>query len=320
MSKQPNFDQLDLAVTKILANPDVMPSSVDASLADLLVIARYLSAMPGPDFKARLRLELEGKASMSMKTVQFREGFRTVTPYIYVPETDELIGFLQQVFGAIETGRSAHGSGGIHAEVRIGDSMMMIGGGPGYKGPRRPVTLRVLVANSDEAYQRALDAGAVSTFTMTENYGERFGCVRDRFGNQWIISTQIGPSYSDGLEHNITTFITVQGARNLIDFMKRAFGAAELMRADGPDGQVRHAVIRIGDSVVAISDAREETLYPPQVYLYVPDVDAWYDRAVRAGAQPTYPPTDHDYGDRGAGVTDAWGNFWYMATPLSSSM
>ena len=57
-------------------------------------------------------------------------------------------------------------------------------------------------------------------------------------------------------------------------------------------------------------------LFPPQLYLYVPDVDAWYDRAVRAGAQPTYPPTDQAYGDRGAGVTDEWGNFWYMATPL----
>ena len=259
--------------------------------------------------------QLERQVFMGTKTVQFREGFRTVTPYIYVPEVDELIGFVQQVFAAVETGRSAH-SGGIHAEVRIGDSMVMIGGGPTYKGPRRPMTLRVLVANSDEVYQRALDAGAVSTLTMTDSYGERFGCVRDRFGNQWIISTQIGPSYSDGLEHNITTFVRVRSAARLIDFMKQAFGAEELMRADAPEGQVRHAVIRIGDSAVAISDAREEALYPPQLYLYVPDVDAWYDRAVRAGAQTTLPPTDHAYGDRGAGVTDEWGNFWYMATPL----
>jgi PhnB protein len=98
--------------------------------------------------------------------------------------------------------------------------------------------------------------------------------------------------------------------------MTRALGAKELMRADGPEGQVRHSVIRIGDSVVAISDAQEGTLYPPQLYLYVQDVDDLYDRAVRAGAQPTLPPTDHAYGDRGAGVTDEWGNFWYMATPL----
>jgi uncharacterized glyoxalase superfamily protein PhnB len=73
----------------------------------------------------------------------------------------------------------------------------------------------------------------------------------------------------------------------------------------------------LGDSVVAISDAaNEEAVSLLGLYLYVPDVDAWYDRAVRAGALPTYPPTDQAYGDRGAGVTDEWGNFWYMATPL----
>lgn len=318
MSKQPDIDQFDRAITDILANPDVTPASTDAALADLLAIARDLSAMPAPDFKGRLRSELERKTSMSTTTVRFREGFRTVTPYINIPEAEELIRFVQHVFDAVETGRSTHGSGALHAEVRIGDSMMMIGGGPAYKGPRGSFILRVLVANSDRAYQRALDAGAVSTLAMTEGYGERFGCVQDPFGNQWIISTQIGPSYSEDLHHNITTFIRVRGAAKFIDFMKRAFGATELMRADGPEGQVRHSVIRIVDSAVAASDAREEAPSRVTLYLYVPDVDAWYDRAVRAGAQPTLPPTDHAYGDRGAGVTDEWGNFWYMATPLLS--
>lgn len=98
--------------------------------------------------------------------------------------------------------------------------------------------------------------------------------------------------------------------------MKRAFGAAELMKVDGPEGSLRHALVRIGDSVVATGDTREELPSPANLYLYVPDVDAWYDRAVRAGAQSTLQPTDHAYGDRGAGVTDEWGNFWYMATPL----
>ena len=254
---------------------------------------------------------------MSTKTVQFREGFRTVTPYIFLPEAEELIAFVQNVFGGVETGRSAHESGAIHAEVRIGDSMLMIGGGPSYKGPRKPVLLRALVPDCDEVYQKALDAGAVSTLAMTENYGERFGCVRDRFDNQWIISTQIGPAYAEGLDHNLTTFIKVHGAARYIDFVERSFGAKVQMRADGPDGKVRHSIIRMGDSIVAVSDAAsEEKPSPLQLYLYVPDVDAWYDRAVRAGAQPSYPPTDQAYGDRGAGVTDEWGNFWYMATPL----
>jgi PhnB protein len=252
---------------------------------------------------------------MNAKTVRVREGFRTITPYIYIREANELIGFLQRVFAAVETSRSAHSSGAIHAEVRIGDSMMMIGGGQEYKGRPKTATLRVLVANADEVYQRALDAGAVHTLAMTEDFGERFGCVRDAFGNDWIIATQIGPAYSEGLDHNITTFVKVRGAAKFIEFLQQAFGAAELMRADGPGGQVKHAVIRLGDSVFATSDRREEVLSESQLHLYVPDVDAMYDRAVRAGAQPTYPPTDHAYGDRGAGVTDEWGNFWYMATP-----
>lgn len=314
MSKQLNIDQLDQAITDVLANPDITPS-VEASLAELLMIARDLSAMPRPDFKTRLRSELERTASMSTKTVQFRKGFRTVTPYISVPEADELIQFIQQVFGGVETGRSAHGSGAIHAEVQIGDSMVMIGGGPAYTGPRKPMMLRALVPNADEVYRRALDAGSVSTLAMTENYGERFGCVRDPFGNQWIISTQIGPSYAEGLDHSITVFTKVRDAAKLIHFMERALGATEMMRADGPGGSVRHAIVLIGDSIIATSDAGEGALFPPQLYLYVPDVDAWYDRAVRAGAQPTYPPTDQAYGDRGAGVTDEWGNFWYAATP-----
>jgi len=322
MSNQSDFDQLELAVADILANRNVLPvvEGTSAPFADLLLIARDLSAMPRPDFKARLRSALERTTSMTTKaatkTVQFREGFRTVTPYIYLTEAEELIAFVHQVFHGVETGRSTHGSGELHAEVRIGDSMLMIGGGPLYKGPARPMLLRVLVTNADEVYQRALGAGAVSTLAMTEAYGERFGCVRDRFGNQWIISTQIGPSYAEGLHHNITTFIRVRHAAKMIDFMVEALGAMEQMRADGPDKEVKHAIIQIGDSVVAISDARDESTYPPQLYLYVPDVDALYERAVRAGARPTLPPSDHAYGDRGAGVTDEWGNFWYMATPL----
>ena len=323
MSRQTDFEQLDLAVTDILANRKVRSSLEErsASLADLLDIARDLSAMPRPDFKTRLRTALERTTSMSTKmttkTVQFREGFRTVTPHIYLPEAEELIAFVQNVFSGVETGRSAHESGAIHSEMRIGDSMLMIGGGPSYKGPRKPMLLRVLVANCDEVYRKALDAGAVSTLGITENYGERFGCVRDRFDNQWIISTQIGPAYSEGLEHSLTTFSKARGAAGMIDFLQQAFGADVVMRSDSPDGRVRHSIIRMVDSVVAVSDAgSEEKLSPLQLYLYVPDVDAWYDRAVRAGAKSVFPPTDHAYGDRGAAVTDEWGNSWYIATPL----
>jgi PhnB protein len=315
MSKQPLIDQLDQAVTEILANPDVMPSSVDASLVDLLHLARDLRGMPGPDFKARLRSELERKASMSTTAVQFRQGFRTVTPYIVVPAAADLLEFVKQVFGAEETLRAGSGADTMHAEVRIGDSMMMIGGGAGAAGRENPATIRVYVPNSDEVYRRALDAGAVSTLEMSDSYGERYGCVKDRFGNGWIISTHQG-SYHPENQHTLTPFIYAQGAAKFIDFLKQAFGAEELLRVD-PEGQVRHALLKIGDSVVGTGEVHEgQSLLPAMLYLYVPDADAVYDQAIRAGAQSIYPPADQPYGDRNGGVTDAWGNQWFMGTPL----
>lgn len=253
---------------------------------------------------------------MSTKVAQFRTGFRTVTPYIVVPAAVELIAFVKQVFGAEETVRGESSPGSIHAEVRIGDSMMMIGGGPGYNAPARPAFIHVYVRNSGEVYQRALDSGAISTFEMTENFGERFGCVQDPFENSWIIATHLGAHYIAEQHHTVTPFVYVEGAAKFIDFMKQAFGAEELLRVDLPEGEVKHAKVKIGDSVVATGDRKGQSLLPAMLYLYVPDADAVYHQAVRAGAQPIYPPADQPYGDRNGGVTDAWGNQWYMATPL----
>jgi PhnB protein len=169
--------------------------------------------------------------------------------------------------------------------------------------------------HSDAVYRLALDAvpnPSPQWWRPTANGSAVFATP---FGNQWIIATQIGPSYAEGLAHSITTFVAVPEAARFIEFLERGLGATQLMRVDGEGGTVRHSVIRVGDSVLCVSNAREEA-YPPGLYLHVPDVDAWYARAIRAGAQPTLPPADQSYGDRGAGVTDEWGNFWYMATPL----
>jgi PhnB protein len=75
--------------------------------------------------------------------------------------------------------------------------------------------------------------------------------------------------------HSITTFVAVPEAARFIEFLEHGFGATQVMRVDGEGGKVRHSVIRVGDSVLCVSDAREE-VYPPGLYLYVPDVDAWY--------------------------------------------
>ncbi|SRR5712691_9964760 len=115
--------------------------------------------------------------------------------------------------------------------------------------------------------------------------------------------------------HTVTPYLTVQGATTLIDFLTQAFDAKELERMTRPDGAIGHAQVRIGDSVVMISESRGEWKpMPGAIYLYVNDTDAAYTRALRAGATSLMEPADQFYGDRNAGVKDPVGNLWWIAT------
>ena len=132
MAKGSLIEQLDQAVEAILANPDAPLPRVNARVLAPLRIAVELRGLPRPDFKARLKADLERRASVTTAVKPIREGFHTVTPYLIVPEAAELIDFVKQAFGAEELLRAAGSAGGIHAEVRIDDSMVMIGEeGPG---------------------------------------------------------------------------------------------------------------------------------------------------------------------------------------------
>jgi PhnB protein len=312
MSKQPLIDQLDEAISRILRDPVVQPP-VDASLTELLGIARDLSELPRPEFKARLRADLERNLSMSTKVATFRSGFRTVTPYLLPPDA-ELLDFLKNVFGAEQTEYHAAAPDRFHAEVRIGDSMLMVGVG---SGRSMPTALQIYVPNADEVYKRALDAGAVSLFPITEDYGDRFAAVKDPAGNEWYISTHLGSHYIPEHLHTITTYFHPAGAARFIDFLKQAFSAEELQRYDSPEGKVLHAKIKIGDSVVGVGEAHDQWQpLPTMMYLYVPDADAVYDQAIRAGGKSIYAPANQSYGDRNGGVEDLWGNQWFVATPI----
>jgi len=109
--------------------------------------------------------------------------------------------------------------------------------------------------------------------------------------------------------------VIVDGAAKLIDFLTRAFSAKELHRMSTPDGRIGHAEVKIGDSPVMISDSSEHCqAMPAAFYLYVPDVDATYKQAVSAGGESTMEPANQFYGDRGAGVKDAFGNLWWIGT------
>jgi uncharacterized glyoxalase superfamily protein PhnB len=316
MSKQPLIDQLDEAVRRILADPGAPPAPADVSIAELLAVARDLRDLPAPDFRARLRADMERKISMSTRTkeVVFRPDFRTVTPYL-LPSNAEYIDFLRNVFGAEEIGRTATSPASFHSEVKLGDSMLMLGVG---SGRSMPASLLVYVKDPDDIYRRALEAGAQPLTGMIESYGDRFGCVKDSAGNSWCISKYLGGP-SVGQEHlkTVTLMFSLKGAARFIDFLKGAFGGTEVVRYDSPEGEVNHAKIRIGESVVGVGEAHGE--WEPvttMVYLYVPDCDAMYEQALRAGAKSLSAPTNQSYGDRSCGVTDEWGNQWYMATPV----
>jgi uncharacterized glyoxalase superfamily protein PhnB len=119
--------------------------------------------------------------------------------------------------------------------------------------------------------------------------------------------------------HTVTPYLVVAGVAQLLDFVKKAFGAEELERHARPDGVVMHAQVRIGDSMVMMGDPTGATQewqkpLPCALYLYVPDCDAAYASAIRAGAKTLQAPADQFYGDRHGGVVDEWGNQWWIAT------
>ncbi len=117
--------------------------------------------------------------------------------------------------------------------------------------------------------------------------------------------------------HTVTPYLLVAGVRDLIDFMKKAFGGEELDCMATEDGTVMHAQVKIGDSMIMMGDPRgrcEPT--PASLYLYVPDTDAVYRRAIEAGGESVMEPADQFYGDRNAGVKDPFGNTWWMATHI----
>jgi len=122
--------------------------------------------------------------------------------------------------------------------------------------------------------------------------------------------------------HTATPYLTLDDSARAIDFYKKAFGAQEIMRMQGPDGKIGHAEIKIGDSVVMLSDEMGGGNRAPKslggttagIFLYVEDVDSVYKRAVDAGAKADMPPADMFWGDRFGRLTDPFGHTWAMAT------
>ena len=248
-----------------------------------------------------------------------REGFHSITPYVVAQGAAKLIDFMKQAFGAEEVFRMPRPDGMIaHAEVRIGDSMVEVADGTDTHKPA-PVSLHLYVSDADAIYRRAMEAGGTSMHEpVDQEYGDREAGVKDASGNHWYIATHKGAHYIPEGLRSVTPYLHPHGTAKLIEFLKQAFGAEEDARHEAPDGTVAHAKIRIGDSIIEMGEAHGQWgPMPATIHLYMSDTDAVYRRAMAAGAAKSLAePADQPYGDRTAGVEDACGNRWYIATHM----
>ncbi len=317
MSEHARIDRLAEAVEALLADPQAPRAPADPALTELLSIAHDLRDLPRPAFRARLGADLSRRATMTMTTVSetSRAGIQAVIPYLAVQPAVELIDFVRRAFGAQEVLRTTGSAGGVHAELRIGDSTLMIGGGGAWSGAATPTGLHLYVPDADRVYRTALEAGAESLQAPVDQpYGDREASVRDIAGNHWYIAThQTGGHIPAGLG-TVTPYLHPRGAPALIEFMKDAFAAEEMAIHRGPEGDILHAKIRVGASVIEMGEAHGEWgPMPTMFYLYVDDVDATYRRAIAAGATSLELPALQPYGERRAAVRDASDNQWYLA-------
>jgi uncharacterized glyoxalase superfamily protein PhnB len=335
MAERSIIDQLDHAVAALAEGRQFDPTKLGAELSALAGVAQDLIGLPREAFKAELKQQLIRRAEMSSPSQQTktntqqsdesayikepqmrRENRRAVTPYFTVHKPAELIDFVTEAFGGIEHFRATGSAAGMHAEVSIGDSVVMIGGAEHIEP--MPTAIHLYVPNVDEAYERAIKAGATSLMPVSDMpYGERSGGVEDVHGNRWYIATPFVPLHTIAQDlHTVTVYFHPIGAQRFIDFLTNAFGAKELMRHAEGD-MVMHAKVQIGDSVIELGEARfPEQPLPTAIYLYVDDVDAIYEQALKAGGTSMLAPTDQAYGDRNAWVKDPFDNVWYIAAPL----
>jgi PhnB protein len=362
MAKQNLSEQLDLLVEALITRPEVAPRKrapkANARLQALARIAADLLDLPRQDFKHRLKSDLERRTSMGSKPVLKAETRQTATAYLTVKDAAAAIEFYKKAFGAAEVMRLVGPGTKIgHAEIRIGNSKIYLSdefpdfGSVAPQGPRSsPVKMDIVVDDVDAVAARAIAAGAKEIrAAQNQFYGMRTGQVADPFGYVWNISTVLEDLTGDEMQkryddlvkqgaftqpaqkaeeksglrtfrpipegfHTLTPYLCVNGAAGVIDFLKEGFGAVEAFRVNRPGAQtIMHAQLSIGDSVLELADASEEFgARAVANILHVDDVDAAYQRAMKAGGISLRAPHEQPYGDYEAGVKDPAGNQWYL--------
>jgi len=328
MSEQFFIDQLNESIDAIVARDEPVVPAAGEDLAGLISLGTDLQLLPRESFKLNLKETLIRSTAMAKsgsttatrtKTSPKRRrgGPQTITPYLTVKRAEDLVEFVKQVFGGIEVLRTTGSAGGLHAEVLIGESKLMIGGYATVE--EKPTALHLYVPDADAVYKRALEAGATSLEEPVDQfYGDREAGVKDPTGNVWWIAThKLGPAETyipEGMRP-VTPFLHPVGAAGLIEFLEQAFEAEVISREQSPEGAIHHATVRIGDSMIEMGEAHGEAQpMPPALFMNVENLENSYERAINAGATSMLAPTDQGYG-RTAWVKDAWDNIWYLAAP-----
>ena len=125
-----------------------------------------------------------------MTAIQVPDGYHTLSPYLMVEGIKGLLGFVSDVFGADVRRRMPGEAGGLHAEIELGDSVLMVGEGGGMSFP---AMLHVYVEDSDAVYEGALTAGATSVAEPHDtSFGDHRSAFQDAWGNQWWVATRVG--------------------------------------------------------------------------------------------------------------------------------
>jgi PhnB protein len=267
----------------------------------------------------------EGKATAAGKAqdkaVHYqRPGLNSITPYVIVRPAAQFMEFLKSAFDGVERMRMPAPDGSImHADVAVGNGAIEVSDG-NEQYPTAPQAIHLYVDDADATYERALRAGATSLYApVDQDYGDREGGVKDAFGNIWYIATPKG--WTPGPEglRSVQPFLHLREADKMIPFLEAAFGAEAMGVAKSPEGLVLHATIRIGNATLEVAEAHGVAQpMPCHLHVYVPDTDAMYEQALQAGATSIEVPRNAPYGDRAAGVKDAWGNSWFIATYLGT--
>jgi uncharacterized glyoxalase superfamily protein PhnB len=246
-------------------------------------------------------------------------GFRSLTPYLILDQAADFLKFIEGAFGAKERLLMRDDDGIIrHAEAQLGESVLEFAEASG-QWKAMPAGLHYYVPNSDEVYARALKAGGTSIYEpANRDYGDREAGIRDPAGNFWFIATHTaGKGFKPVTLQDLNSYFSVKDSARFLDFLEKAFRAETVDKHASKDGSIMHAQVRIGDTVVELSEGRAPW-GPRSVshHYYVENCDQVFAQGLANSCSVLQPMAEQFYGDRSGSLLDPWGNHWYIASHL----